>query len=81
MGENLAAGGRSAVRTPMQWTAGRNGGFSAAKASALAAPVVEGGFAPEHINVADQRHDPDSLLGFMSLLIRCYRDCPRAWLG
>jgi trehalose synthase len=81
MGENLAAGGRSAVRTPMQWNAGRNGGFSAAKPSALAAPVVQGGFAPEHINVTDQRHDPDSLLRFMSLLIRRYRDCPELGWG
>ncbi len=31
MGENLAAEGRLAVRTPMQWTAGRNGGFSTAR--------------------------------------------------
>jgi len=81
MGENLAASGRSAVRTPMQWTSGPNGGFSNAKASALAAPVVEGGFGPEHINVADQRHDPDSLLHFMSLLIRRYRDCPELGWG
>ena len=51
------------------------------KASKLAAPVVEGGFAPEHVNVADQRHDPDSLLRFMSLLIRRYRDCPELGWG
>jgi hypothetical protein len=55
--------------------------FSAAKPSALAAPVVQGGFAPEHVNVADQRHDPDSLLRFMSLLIRRYRDCPELGWG
>ena len=30
MGEDLDAEGRLAVRTPMQWTSGRNGGFSAA---------------------------------------------------
>jgi glycosidase len=81
MGENLAAGGRSAVRTPMQWTSGRNGGFSEAKASSLAAPVVEGGFAPEHVNVAGQRNDRDSLWHFMSLLIRRYRDCPELGWG
>jgi trehalose synthase len=81
MGENLAAEGRYAVRTPMQWTAGRNGGFSAAAPSRLPAPVVEGGFGPEHINVAAQRRDPDSLLNFMGLLIRRYRECPELGWG
>ncbi|MBA3294942.1 MAG: trehalose synthase, partial [Geodermatophilaceae bacterium] len=47
MGENLAAEGRYAVRTPMQWTDGRNGGFSTAVRSRLPGPVVEGGFGPE----------------------------------
>jgi glycosidase len=76
MGENLAAEGRLAVRTPMQWTSERNGGFSTAAPSRLTAPVVEGGFAPEYVNVADQRRDPDSLLAFIALLIRRYRECP-----
>ena len=38
MGENLAAEGRMAVRTPMQWTSGRNGGFSRATAGQAARP-------------------------------------------
>jgi glycosidase len=37
---------------------------------------VEGGFSPEHVNVADQRRGPDSMLAFMRLLIRRYRDSP-----
>jgi glycosidase len=65
-----------AVRTPMQWTSGRNGGFSDAAPSRLPRPVVEGAFGPEHVNVADQRHDPDSLLTFITLLIRRYRESP-----
>ena len=81
MGENLAAEGRLAVRTPMQWTGGKNGGFSVAARSRLPGPVVEGGFAPEHINVDAQRRDPDSLLHFMMLLIRRYRDCPELGWG
>jgi glycosidase len=76
MGENLAAEGRMAVRTPMQWTSGVNGGFSRAPKRKLSGPVTEGGFAPEHVNVADQRRDPDSLLTFVQLLIRRYRECP-----
>jgi len=81
MGENLAAGGRSAVRTPMQWTTGKNGGFSTARPSRLPSPVVEGGFAPEHVNVEAQRRDPESLLAFMSLLVRRYRECPELGWG
>ncbi|WP_168626608.1 alpha-amylase family protein [Cryobacterium sp. BB307] len=73
MGENLDAGGRQAVRTPMQWTDAKNGGFSTARPSALPNPVVADGFGPDHINVNQQRHDPDSLLSFIQLLIRRYR--------
>jgi glycosidase len=81
MGENLAAAGRSAVRTPMQWTSGKNGGFSPAAPSRLAAPVVEGGFGPDHVNVEAQRRDPDSLLGFMTTLVQRYRACPELGWG
>ena len=42
MGENLAAEGRLAVRTPMQWTAGKNGGFSTARAVPAAGPGRRG---------------------------------------
>jgi glycosidase len=81
MGENLAAEGRLAVRTPMQWSAEKNGGFSVAAPSRLAGSVVEGGFAPEHVNVDAQRRDPDSLLHFMMLLIQRYRECPELGWG
>jgi trehalose synthase len=81
MGESLAAEGRLAVRTPMQWTAGRNGGFSTAAPAKLPGPVVEGGFSPQFVNVADQRRDPDSLLSFMKLLIRRYRESPELGWG
>ena len=76
MGENLEAEGRLAVRTPMQWTSGRNGGFSDAPPSRLSGPVPEGAYAPEHVNVSDQRRDPDSLLNFVQQLARRYRECP-----
>jgi trehalose synthase len=76
LGENLDAGGRMAVRTAMQWTSERNGGFSTAPPSRVVAPLSADGFAPEYVNVDDQRRDPDSLLAFMSLLIRRYRESP-----
>jgi trehalose synthase len=81
MGENLAAEGRNAVRTPMQWSSGPNGGFSTAPPSRLAAPVVEGGYAPEHVNVEDQRRSSESLLAFVTLLVRRYRECPELGWG
>ncbi|WP_018637814.1 alpha-amylase family protein [Parafrankia elaeagni] len=80
MGENLAAEGRLAVRTPMQWTDGPNGGFSAVEPDHLVGPVVEGDFAPAKVNVAAQQDDPDSLLSWFTAMIRVYRRCPElAW--
>ena len=81
MAENLSVPGRSAVRTPLQWSTSRNGGFSTAPPSKLPAPVVAGGYGPEHVNVADQRRQPDSLLAFITLLIRRYRECPELGWG
>ncbi len=81
MGENLAEQGRSAVRTPMQWTAGINAGFSTAPASALPGAVVAGEFGPERVNVEAQRHDRGSLLEFVRLLVRRYRESPELGWG
>lgn len=74
MGENLDIGGRMSVRTPMQWNDDRNGGFSTAPTARLRNAVTPGGFGPEHVNVAQQRRDPDSLLAFIRTLIRHYRN-------
>jgi glycosidase len=76
MGENLDIPGRLAVRTPMQWSNTRNGGFSDAAPSRLPRPLTEGGYGPAYVNAADQRTDPDSLLAFLRLLIRRYRESP-----
>ena len=81
MGENLEIEGRMAVRSPMQWTAGTNGGFSTAAPSRLAAPVTQGAYSPEFVNAEQQRSDPDSLLAFISTLARRYRECPEVGMG
>lgn len=81
MGENLAAEGRMAVRTPMQWTHEESAGFSSAPPDKLVAPLVEGEFGPANVNVVDARRDPSSLLGFMGTLIRRYRECPELGWG
>jgi trehalose synthase len=81
MGENLDIGGRLSVRTPMQWTDGRNGGYSTARPSRLRRPLVEGRFGPLAVNVADQRRDPDSLLSWMERVIRRRRETPELGWG
>ncbi|HEX2152436.1 MAG TPA: alpha-amylase family protein [Acidimicrobiia bacterium] len=81
MGENLDIEGRLSVRTPMQWNSGHNGGFSTAHPADLQRPLVEGGFAPENVNVYDQRRDPDSLLNWMERAIRRRREVPEFGWG
>ncbi|MEU6780214.1 alpha-amylase family protein [Nonomuraea angiospora] len=75
MGEDLGAEGRMAVRVPMQWSA--DGGFTQAEP---VREIPEGSFAPDRVNVADQKRDVDSLLRWFQLLIERYRECPElAW--
>ncbi len=62
MGDNIWLHDRNGVRTPMQWQAGPNAGFSSADAAALYAPLIQGEpFGPQRVNVADQQSDPASL--------------------
>jgi trehalose synthase len=81
MAENLEIEGRLSVRSPMQWTDERNGGFSSASPSRLRRPVVEGRFGPLAVNAAAQRRDPDSLLSWMERLIRRRRETPELGWG
>ncbi|MFC7079030.1 alpha-amylase family protein [Halorussus caseinilyticus] len=82
MGDDLNLPGRTAVRTPMQWSADRNGGFSTADPEDLVRPVVsDGEFGYESVNVADQRGDPDSLLQWFSRLNRLRGECPEIATG
>jgi trehalose synthase len=81
MGENREVAGRESVRTPMQWTAGKNGGFSDAAPSRLVAPIPGDGYAPVHVNVQQQRNDHGSLLHFIRQLISRYRASPEIGWG
>jgi glycosidase len=58
---------RAGARTPMQWTPGRNLGFSTADPAKLYLPVDS---APDAPNVEAQEKDPDSLLNRVRKLIR-----------
>src|SRR5690606_4821477 len=82
MGENLALHGRRAVRTPMQWTPAKNGGFSTAAAKDLVRPMVtRGDYSFREKNVASQRADPESLLNWIATLIRTRKECPEIGWG
>jgi maltose alpha-D-glucosyltransferase / alpha-amylase len=82
MGENLNLPGRQAIRTPMQWDASANAGFSTAPKALLSTPVLSRGpFAPRHVNVQKQRTEPASLLRWFEDLIRVLRECPEIGVG
>lgn len=77
LGEDLSLPERESVRTPMQWSAGRNAGFSDAAPERLYRPVITGGpFGYERVNVERQSADPASLLTFMRRAIRTSKSVP-----
>ncbi len=70
MGDNIYLGDRNGVRTPMQWSADRNAGFSTAPRQRLYLPViVDAEYHYEAVNVAAQQANPHSLLWWMKRLI------------
>lgn len=63
MGDNIHLGDRDGVRTAMQWSPDRNGGFSRADAEALIVPVISNPlYGYQSVNVETQWRDPHSLL-------------------
>ncbi|HLH23680.1 MAG TPA: maltose alpha-D-glucosyltransferase [Chloroflexota bacterium] len=70
MGDNIYLGDRNGVRTPMQWSADRNAGFSTANRQQLYEPVVvDYEYHYEAVNVEAQQNNPHSLLWWMKRLI------------
>ena len=70
MGDNVHLGDRNGVRTPMQWTADRNAGFSTADPGQLYLPVItDPVYSYQAVNVAAQEKQPGSLLATMKHLI------------
>ena len=65
MGDNIYLGDRDGVRTPMQWSIDRNGGFSRADpASLVLPPIMDPLYGFQSINVESQEKDPHSLLNW-----------------
>jgi maltose alpha-D-glucosyltransferase/alpha-amylase len=70
MGDNIYLGDRNGVRTPMQWNADRNAGFSTATPARLYSPVImDPVWGYEAINVEAQLSDTSSLLHWMRNMI------------
>ena len=70
MGDNFYLGDRDGVRTPMQWSADRNAGFSRTNPQRLYLPVnIDPEYHYEAINVEAQQKNRDSLLWWMKRLI------------
>jgi len=79
MGDNIYLGDRNGVRTPMQWSPDRNGGFSRADPQQLCLPVnTDAVYGAQTVNVESQLRSPSSLLNWMKRLI-AVRNAHRAF--
>ncbi|RIK24090.1 MAG: maltose alpha-D-glucosyltransferase [Anaerolineae bacterium] len=80
MGDNLALEDRYGVRTPMQWSAAKNAGFSDADRTYL--PVIDDEiYGYQRVNVAEQETDPDSYLAWTRYLIATRQEQPALRAG
>jgi maltose alpha-D-glucosyltransferase/alpha-amylase len=70
MGDDPFLGDRNGVRTPMQWSPDKNGGFSRAPHHRLFMPAIgQGPYSHQFVNVEDAEADPHSLLHFTRRLL------------
>jgi maltose alpha-D-glucosyltransferase / alpha-amylase len=82
MGDALGLQERNSVRTPMQWTADVNAGFSVADSSSLFRPVIDkGAYSYRKVNVQALRRDPRSLLNHLERMIRTRKEYPEFSTG
>lgn len=71
MGDNIYLGDRNGVRTPMQWSADRNAGFSRANPQRLYLPIIiDSEYHYEAINVEAHQQNLHSLLWWMKRLLQ-----------
>jgi len=80
MGDDLRLPERNCARTPMQWSTEPHGGFTSANKPAV--PVInEGPYGYEHVNAAQQRRDPASMLNWTERIIRMRKELPEVGWG
>jgi maltose alpha-D-glucosyltransferase/alpha-amylase len=82
MGDNVYLGDRDGVRTPMQWTGDRNGGFSRADFAQLyAPPLMDPVYGYQARNVEAQLRTPTSLLRWLRRFVALRKAHPVFGLG
>ena len=82
MGDNVYLGDRDGVRTPMQWTGDRNGGFSRADFAQLyLPPLMDPVYGYQAVNVEAQLRTPTSFLRWLHRFIALRKEHPVFGLG
>ncbi|MEP6981635.1 MAG: alpha-glucosidase C-terminal domain-containing protein, partial [Nakamurella sp.] len=82
MGDNIWLGDRDGVRTPMQWSPDRNGGFSRSDPARLNLPVImDPLYGYQAVNVEAQLNNTSSLLGWTRRMIEIRKRHPIFALG
>jgi maltose alpha-D-glucosyltransferase/alpha-amylase len=80
MGDDLSLPERNCARTPMQWSTEPQAGFTKSDKPVL--PVIdEGPYGYRHVNAAEQRRDPDSLLNWTERIVRMRAEVPEIGWG
>ena len=82
MGDNIWLGDRDGVRTPMQWTPDRNGGFSSSDPQRLyLPPIMDPIYGYQSLNVEAEQRSPGSLLHWTRRMIEIRKRHPVFGLG
>jgi maltose alpha-D-glucosyltransferase / alpha-amylase len=82
MGDNIYLGDRDGVRTPMQWNADRNAGFSTADPQALYLPaILDPVYGYQALNVEAQMRSSSSLLHWTRKIIHVRKEHPVFGMG
>jgi maltose alpha-D-glucosyltransferase/alpha-amylase len=82
MGDNVYLGDRDGVRTPMQWTSDRNGGFSRADfAQLFLPPLMDPVYGYQAVNVEAQLRTPMSFLRWLRRFIELRKQHPVFGVG
>ena len=80
MGDDLDLPERNCARTPMQWSNEPQAGFTESDNPVL--PVIsQGPYGFEHVNVAAQKRDPNSLMDWTERMIRMRKEVPEIGWG
>ncbi|MBV9236409.1 MAG: alpha-amylase family protein [Xanthobacteraceae bacterium] len=80
MGDDLSLPERACCRTPMQWSTEPHGGFT--KSDKPVVPVISAGpYGFPHVNAAEQRRDPHSMLNWTERIIRMRKEVPEIGWG